>query len=361
MTPQLNIANVIGLPTGAGITVPQAATPDFAALFASVAVAPSGEGTVPAVTAEPVKFEPVVPLLANETESAVPVALSAPAQLAKVPAPIRAVGSQKPGAVAPLTDEARSKASAGAIGTDVPTDVSKSLSLVVDPLIIVDAIMPPVTEAFDQNAATEIAPVVDGSPVTQPLPKRIAAPEVSLPDVPLVANAASVVVEFGKRTASAITERTELSVAPVGDMRPTTLIAASDKLVMPVADRIATFAPIIADVARDMIAIAQDKDVRFNVRPDILGPVAVTIERTDAGPTLRLGVETQAAVQAVRQAESTMNDARGSAQFVQVTVDMNAPDSRGRSPRTMPPPRTVQDDVSEQMQLLHPAATGRYA
>lgn len=342
ITPQLNIAESLSLPTGTGVTLPQAATPDFAALFASVAVAPSDEGSEPTVAIEFVMSEPVVLSFPTGTESVMPVALPALAQFSIMPAISVALGTQTPAAVMSIVEEDSSTTSVEPFPADAGTTATTtSEPVTVSPTFVSATILP------------------SGPPVTLAEPQRNVASKALDPDAAVVAIATSVVVEPAKRTTSAVVERIELSIAPLSEIRLAAVVTVPDKHFAPMPNRAATFAPIIADAVRDLVAIAHDKDVRFNVRPETLGPVAITIERTEAGQTLRLSVETQAAVQAVRQAEPMMNDARGSAPFVQITVDMNAPDSRGRSPRMRPFQGAAQDrifDVSQQ-----PVSTGRYA
>ncbi len=136
----------------------------------------------------------------------------------------------------------------------------------------------------------------------------------------------------------------------------------ADKPVVFQPDRTPHYPAFVADVARDVLRVSGDADVRFNVRPEMLGPVAVTIEKSDAGPMLHLGVETQAALQAVRQAEPLLNDARSAVPFVQVTVDMNGPDSRSR-PRVPPTgsPLRGRHHLSEVGDASAHRPTGRYA
>ena len=176
-----------------------------------------------------------------------------------------------------------------------------------------------------------------------------------------IAVAAPALFEPDKRPANAPIEQTDLSAVPTTDFRPAVRLPVPHKLALPMAERAATFAPVIADAVRDLAVMAQDKDLRFNVRPEALGPVAVTIERSEAGPTLRLSVETQAAAQAVRQAEPMLNDARGHLPFVQVTVDMSAPDSRNRSPKNMLRPAQSTNEGSDRLQSPQSAPVGRFA
>lgn len=125
----------------------------------------------------------------------------------------------------------------------------------------------------------------------------------------------------------------------------------------------ALFSVQIAALARDVVVVGAERDVRFNLRPEMLGPVAVTIERRDDGPTLRLGVETPAAVQAVRQAEPALTDAaaRTGSPFVQVSVDLQSPGQRDRPARAASLIKRGRDDVL--LAPIEPAVvtSGRFA
>jgi hypothetical protein len=157
-------------------------------------------------------------------------------------------------------------------------------------------------------------------------------------------------------------DKPESFVTAPGEARTVPLALVIEKPAASLPDRAPTFSPLIADAVRDLVNLAQDKNVRFNVRPETLGAIAVTIERSEAGPTLRLGVETQAAVQAVRHAEPNMNDQRGQTPFVHVTVDLNAPGQRGRGARAATIPKRHHDLASNPLeQPATQAAIGRYA
>ncbi len=159
-------------------------------------------------------------------------------------------------------------------------------------------------------------------------------------------------------------DRVEMSFTALPELRGPTATANSimDKSQPSLVERGTAFAPMLVQVARDVMALSTDGDVHFNLRPDILGPVAVTIERTDAGPNLRLGVETHAAVQAVRAAEPMLNDGRSATPFVQVSVDMNAPDQRSRnSYRPVVAPRRGDVRATDIIIERGPLAAGRYA
>ena len=125
-------------------------------------------------------------------------------------------------------------------------------------------------------------------------------------------------------------------------------------------DRSPTFSAHIAVAIREVMSFARDRDLQFTLRPEMLGPIDVTIERSEAGQTLRLGVETPAAVQTVRAAEPILNDVRGGAPFVQISVDLNAPDSRGRPVRAPIVVRRLREDALS-AQITHTASGGRYA
>ncbi len=149
----------------------------------------------------------------------------------------------------------------------------------------------------------------------------------------------------------------------VGEMRipVSTSPMTIDKLMAPMPDRVSTFPGYVADAAHDILRMTGDADMRFNVRPETLGQIAVTIQRSEAGLGLRLGVETPAAVQAVRQAEPMLNDVRGHVPFAHVSVDLNSPDTRGRSARVTPLVRRARGDDREIMLQPAPVTTGRYA
>lgn len=141
----------------------------------------------------------------------------------------------------------------------------------------------------------------------------------------------------------------------------TTTVLTPHKAVFAMPDRLPTFAPLIADAVRDLVTMSRDKDLRFNVRPEALGPVAVTIERSDAGFGLRLGVETPAAVQVLRQAEPMLNDVRGNAPFLQLTVDLNLAEQRGRPARTAMIPKRDHDAIVNEIEPPTAMPSGRFA
>jgi hypothetical protein len=101
-------------------------------------------------------------------------------------------------------------------------------------------------------------------------------------------------------------------------------------------DRRATdFPSQVAHISRDIAAASVGNDLRFNIRSEALGPVSITIERRDEASrpemSVRLGVETQRAVQAVQQAEPNLTAT--ASPFAHVSVDLNNADQRHRSAR----------------------------
>jgi hypothetical protein len=152
-----------------------------------------------------------------------------------------------------------------------------------------------------------------------------------------------------------VAEPINTSAAPIASDNSGRIIAAAGRGEMagdtgsPMPDRGASlFSAHVAALARDVVSMGTERDMRFNVRPEILGPVAVTIERREDGPTLRLSVETPMAVQAVRQAEPALNDAaaRAGSPFVQVSVDLQSPGQRDRPTRAAPLMKRGRDDVT---------------
>jgi Flagellar hook-length control protein FliK len=117
-------------------------------------------------------------------------------------------------------------------------------------------------------------------------------------------------------------------------------------------------------LARDVVQLSGDADVHFNVRPETLGPVAVTIARGEDGARLHLGVESQTALQAVRQAEPRLTDsaARSGAPFVNVTVDLNAREQRGRSQTAVLSRRSDRNAAAATQPIdVYATRTGRFA
>lgn len=362
----LNSAEALGLPTGTSISMPPVATPDFAALFNSVAVVSSNDSPLSADVAIPSKDAPLALRLPPQTYPEMPTAPTPPGSFSVTPPTGEAPDMPKASPVAVGIEEAAIPTQLEPIASVKPSDAGETPVATTEPLFVVRLMALPVgvpgDPPLDENASAGIAPDVDRPMlVRQTVADSAPQPRALSPDAAPVGIAAPVVVEPAKRASGIAIERTELSFLPPSEVRALAPGALSDKPFVPALDRSVTFAPVIADAVRDLIAIAQEKDVRFNVRPEMLGPIAVTIERTDAGPTLRLGVETLAAAQVVRQAEPTLNDARGAAPFLQITVDMNAPDSRGRSARATPPQRAIENNVVEQIHHQVPVSTGRYA
>jgi hypothetical protein len=119
------------------------------------------------------------------------------------------------------------------------------------------------------------------------------------------------------------------------------------------------FSAQLMRLARDVVDVSAGEDVQFNVRPAFLGPVSVTIERRDDGPSLRLGVETQAAAQAVKQAEPVLTTS--ASPFVQVSVDLNSPGQRERSARTAAFAKRGREIVPDPVILQAAAKSGRFA
>lgn len=201
---------------------------------------------------------------------------------------------------------------------------------------------------------------INDLPVMMSVPEKpVLAPQVAvpLPERNVVADvlAPKLVLQI---------DRIEVQVPAVSELRGPSAVptAVTERVQSSLVERGPIFAPMLMQISRDVLALSPDRDVRFNVRPDVLGLVAVTIERTDAGANLRLGVETQAAVQAVRAAEPMLNDNRGSAPFVQVAVDMNAPDQRSRNGyRTASQIRRNESRSTDTIIERGPVVTGRYA
>ena len=367
ITLQFSAAEPVGIPLGVGMAMSPDALPaalaDFAAVFAAVPVAPTANAATPVSAGDLETTEPAVSPPAGyseaEAEAEAPQSIHAQpraglatfaalelrsplggSQIPEKPAADPSVEPDAPDASVQLTGDAIAEQRSGATGPPLP----------IQALVTQDG--PPAENAAPANEPQAMIHIVSHQHRENKAPAADAA---------IMVIAASAVVDPVKRPANATSQPTELLIAPQADTRPALAAPAIDKPLLPMPERIATFAPIIADAVRDLASIAQNKDLRFNVRPETLGAVAVTIERTDAGPALRLGVETAAAVHAVRQAEPMMNDPRGAAPFVQITIDMNAPDSRGRSPRAMPLQHAAHDHVSEQMQSQQPVSAGRYA
>ena len=234
---------------------------------------------------------------------------------------------------------------------EAPIDAEKLVVATVDGLALKIEAMPlPLPQVVFETAALLVVPsdVTDVKPAISSKrravdhePEKVGLPQNHTRTVSVV----PVVSDTAKSVTRVSIDNAESVVVALADTRAAPLLQPIDKPASTTPDRVATFAPLIADAVRDLVHLAQDKDVRFHVRPEALGLVAVTIERDAAGPTLRLAVETQLAAQAVRQAEPMMNDARGNAPFVQVTVDLNASDQRGRHARAPINAKRQSDDA----------------
>jgi hypothetical protein len=231
-----------------------------------------------------------------------------------------------------------------------PSTVVESMPVSVfadDPAIAIAAVAPQVDPVRLVAMARKVEPVA-GTPVE---PKAI-------PVTPSAIMMLAMPGAEAKRKADLPEPIATLGAEQRMPLQPLPMI---EKVAVAVAARTPVFAVQIADVARDVLRITGDAEMRFNVKPDTLGPIAVTIERGDAGLGLKLGVETPAAVQVVRQAEPMMNDVRGNAPFVQVSVDLNSPDARGRQARAATLIRRARQDDREIMLQHAPVTTGRYA
>jgi hypothetical protein len=245
---------------------------------------------------------------------------------------------------------------------DVPTPVRLVVQL---PLLIVPMIQTtaPVIEAkatISNEAPEAPAPA---RPRAVRSAKAVDRSEVrgSEPNAPpVVTNATAISLEPSRPIAELRPIQTEPAATPPADNRLPPPQTLPERALPTLVERMVAFTPTVIDAARDLAQIGDARDMKFNVRPEILGSVAVTIERTDAGQNLRLGVETPAAVQAVRQAEPALNDPRHGNPFVNVTVDMTASDQRGRTPRTAFVAKQFHPAISDD-QSTGPAPTGRYA
>jgi hypothetical protein len=382
IAPDFNIPESLGALIGVGVAPPAADVPDFAALLSSVTpepvavqppastapeipapAAPSVTAALPKGVIEPALENAPASLMVAMPKLVTPEALNAAPSVAPPASDPMPISSDKstiaepfkfpPDATKEVPAHDQMPERVEAASEDIAIDAPALADVVQQILISVDA---PLTATSEFKMAPEISTLAKRQMVERH--EEAAAPQVVDTQIAI---AAPMLLEPAKRTASRTFEKLELSVAPAMDQRPMAVLPTLEKPAPPLPERVATFEPIIADAVRDLIAIARDKDVRFSVRPEILGPIAVSIERSDAGPILRLGVDTQAAVQAVRQAEPMMNDARGNAPFVQVTVDMSAPDGGARTPRSLPQSRAKRDQKLEQTPQMQPALAGRYA
>jgi hypothetical protein len=239
---------------------------------------------------------------------------------------------------------------------------------IVPPALLVTPVLP--TQVPMGEAGALIANEVPVSPASirqrpskPPALQGKTTPKDAKPERSLVSQApALVLLEPSRPLAEPHTVQTESVATLVIDNRSPALNPQSlpERALPTLVERMVAFTPTIIDAARDLAQIGDARDMKFNVRPETLGPVAVTIERTEAGQNLRLGVETPAAVHAVRQAEATLNDLRGGNPFVNVTVDMTPSDQRGRAPRAAPALRQGHPKIPDD-QSTGPALAGRYA
>jgi hypothetical protein len=342
--------------------------PDFAAMIASVPQARLADGTAPTGAVDPVLPALPMPTVAVEI-SPTPEDL-VETEIDVAPIPVNWLESAKGHTVVMPRTLALSRG-AGA-GKERPTEISQNPEVSqngttctpnVVPLIVVE-IMPIKVVADDPALAiAAVAPQID--PVRLAAMARKAEPVPGIPvepkTIPVTPSAIMMLAMPGadvKRKA----DLPEPIATPGAEQRmPFQPLPMIEKVAVAVAARTPVFAVQIADVARDVLRITGDAEMRFNVKPDTLGPIAVTIERGDAGLGLKLGVETPAAVQAVRQAEPILNDVRGNAPFVQVSVDLNSPDTRGRQARAATLIRRARQDDREIMLQHAPVTTGRYA
>jgi hypothetical protein len=233
----------------------------------------------------------------------------------------------------------------------------------VTPLTVVQVMPISVLASDPAMAIAAAAPQVD--PVRPAVMPRNAEPATGIPvepkAIPVTPPASMTLATPGADIKRKADLPDPIVATGVEQRMPLQPLPVMDKGTAAVAARTPVFAVQIADVARDVLRITGDAEMRFNVKPDTLGPIAVTIERGEAGLGLKLGVETPSAIQAVRQAEPMLNDVRGNAPFVQVSVDLNSPDARGRPARAAALIRRARQDDREIMLQHAPVTTGRYA
>ena len=338
LAPKIDKVESLGALTTVGSSTPAAVAADFAELLAGITAKPGAEATVPTVAPQ------IFGLTMNLKRT----------DLAFV--------DREESTVVNHTSTQTERAEP-TIETGLAEAEEKGAVIATRMLPVVDG-LPFITNLVILVATTQDV-VVEGKalrPTKLPIVDRAAEKAAIQPVDPRIAIAPPAFVDAEKISSRASIDTPDLSIAVAIDLRSGTLPQTSDKPAPPMPDRVATFAPLIADAMRDLVTLGQNKDVRFNVRPEVLGPVAVMIEHGPGGPTLRLGVETPAAAMAVRQAEPMMNDARGNASFVQVTVDLNAPDQRARSGRAPIIAKRRSDDDSRPIEHRATlAATGRYA
>jgi hypothetical protein len=345
--------------------------PDFAAMLASVPQVRLADGTAPTGAVD--SGLPPLPMLAEAVEDTPTPKDLAEAEIDVTCAPTIPVNwleSAKGHTIA--TPKTRAFSRGAGVGKERPTETSQNPEVSqngttctpnVVPLIVVE-IMPIKVVADDPEIAiAAVAPQVD--PVRLAAMARKAEPVPGIPvepkTIPVTPSAIMMLAMPGAEAKRKADLPVPIVAAGAEQQVPFQLLPMIEKVAVAVAARTPVFAVQIADVARDVLRITGDAEMRFNVKPDTLGPIAVTIERGEAGLGLKLGVETPAAVQAVRQAEPILNDVRGNAPFVQVSVDLNSPDARGRPARAAALIRRARQDDREIMLQHAPVTTGRYA
>jgi hypothetical protein len=353
IAPQIDMVAYLGNVIGASIPALSNDAPDFAAMVAAVSATLDTDRVLASTDVDCARTPtpPVADYLASiaelEPETAERIvavgALPKPAIIDDLPITERAdARPAQRDADAVLTDDKDAAAEPFSSVIPVPPSVKPIVQLVI------------AAETLS-NIETPVAPKA------RMLERTFEKSESPTGDV-RVAIAVPIMLETVKAAPKRSNDKPDPLILAATDQRvPLPAIAlSSEKPVTALPDRMPTFAPMIADVARDLVRLAQDKNVRFNVRPETLGPVAVTIERSDAGPSLRLSVETQAAVQAVRHAEPLLNDARGAAPFVHVSVDLSSPEGRSRTARAAAAIKRGRNDIIENS-IAGPVITGRYA
>jgi hypothetical protein len=368
MTPLLNLDAVLVTIATPGASPKVEALPDFAALVAAArpmdVTAPTpmipGQSVeiadVPAPIVEaavcadarvvvPPGFQPAVPPVEttddDETVKTLPLELAsgkpkldAPEQaVVRLPKPIMAPVAPVPvietfpaeAADRPLTDDE----AVGSSEAGIPTIAAET----VDPasVVVAPTAFPVVADLGPQSLkekpkADNTMSVSTPQSAVRAVVRREEMPVTSQPAQPAERRAA----QRGAEHISGV-----LGLPDAGPRAPGVVMAAapSSEAGSSMPDRRAPEFPAqIVHLARDVVAVSAGEDVQFSVRPAFLGQVSVTIERSDDGPSLRLGVETQAAAQAVKQAEPMLNTL--ASPFVQVSVDLNSPGQRERSAKT---------------------------
>jgi hypothetical protein len=367
----LESANVLsGVLTGnAPNSAPDA--PDFANMV--VAAGKSEQSTLPVVAdSEPnvptLDFANISPELADEQATPrSPVAQSKVPDFESVSTMLdtnAVAASDIPTATAKMAEIDHAKA--GTAPTLLPAEQPQSATPIPQNLIaaLVMPVVSPVTVKIEASASPPEAEPVSVTPARLRLLNM--ARSNDKPTANIVEPMATPIVVSVVTSASEPQRPMSLQIEPVApppaDIRMPAPAATQgiERALPTLVERMIAFKPTIIDAARDVAQVGDARDLRFNVRPETLGLVAVTIERTDAGQSLRLGVETPAAVQAVRQAEPTFTDARSGNSFVNVTVDMTASDQRGPVPRVATAMRQNPLDIPDD-QSSAPALAGRYA